>query len=110
MCTKFHTVAASNNRVHAPRSLYYYLFALHIYIVVLRAHPVRGESHNQCNATREVATSPPFYQQATTEITLLLLVRATHILLFFMHIPFMVNHTINATPLERLQQYDTLSS
>jgi len=28
----------------------------HIYIVVLRPHPVRGESHNQCNANGEVAT------------------------------------------------------
>jgi len=25
--------------------------------------------------------------------------------LFFMHIPFVVNHTTNATPPERLQQY-----
>jgi len=25
--------------------------------------------------------------------------------LFFTHIPFVVNHTINATPLERLQLY-----
>jgi len=25
--------------------------------------------------------------------------------LFFTHIPFVVNHTINATPPERLQQY-----
>jgi len=23
---------------------------------ILHAHPVRGESHNRCNATREVAT------------------------------------------------------
>ena len=28
----------------------------HIYIVVLRAHPVRGEAHNQRNANGEVAT------------------------------------------------------
>jgi len=28
--------------------------------------------------------------------------------LFFMHIPFVVNHTINATPLERLQQHPLL--
>jgi len=28
--------------------------------------------------------------------------------LFFTHIPFVVNHTINATPLERLQQYESL--
>jgi len=34
------------------------LFAPRIYIVVLRTHPVRGESHNQRNATGEVATLP----------------------------------------------------
>jgi len=32
------------------------LFAPHRYIFVLRAHPVRGESHNQRNTTGEVAT------------------------------------------------------
>jgi len=32
------------------------LFAPHAYIFVLRAHPVRGESHNQRNTTGEVAT------------------------------------------------------
>ena len=58
MCTKLHTVAASNNRDHAPQSLYYCLFVPRIYIVVLRAHPVHGESHIQRNATREVATTP----------------------------------------------------
>jgi len=57
MCAKLHTVAASNNRVHMPWSLYYCLFAPHICMV-----------------------------------------------LFFTHIPFVVNHTINATPPERLQQ------
>jgi len=56
MCAMLHTVAANNNRAHMPWSLYYSLFAPHIYIAVLRAHPVRGESHNQRNATREVAT------------------------------------------------------
>jgi len=35
---------------------YYCLLAPRIYIAVLRAHPVRGESHNQRNATGEVAT------------------------------------------------------
>jgi len=35
---------------------------------------------------------------------LLLLARATYIMvLFFTHIPFVVNHTINATPSDRLQ-------
>ena len=56
MCAKLSTVAARNNRVHVPQSLYYCLFAQHIRIVVLRAHPVRGEPHIQRNATREVAT------------------------------------------------------
>jgi len=41
-------------------------------------------------------------------ITLLLLVRDTYIsVLFFAHIPFVVNYTFNATPTERLQQYKT---
>ena len=32
--------------------------------VILHAHPVRGESHNQRNTTGEVATtSPPFYKE-----------------------------------------------
>jgi len=40
-------------------------------------------------------------------VTLLLLVRATYMngVLFFTHIPFVVNHTINATPPDRLQQH-----
>jgi len=39
-------------------------------------------------------------------ITLLLLVRATYMygVVLHTHIPFMVNHTINATPPDRLQQ------
>ena len=57
MCAKLHTVAASNNRIHMPWSLYYCLFA-----------PVLS------------------------------------MVLFFTHIPFVVNHTFNATPPERLQQ------
>ena len=39
-------------------SLYYCLFAPHIYGVVLRAHPVRGEPRIQRNASVEVATLP----------------------------------------------------
>jgi len=61
MCAKLGTVAASNNRDHAPQSLF------------------------------------------------LLLARATYIMvLFFTHILFVVNHTINATPPERLQQHPLL--
>jgi len=44
-------------RASTPRSLFYCLFAPHISGVVLRAHPVRGESHNQRNTTGEVATT-----------------------------------------------------
>ena len=63
-CAKLHTAAASNNRVHVSKSLYYCLFAPHIYMgVVFRAHPVRGESHIQRNANREVATTSPFYSE-----------------------------------------------
>ena len=45
----------------APRQMrhnlsYYCLLAPRICIVVLRAHPVRGELHNQRNTTGEVAT------------------------------------------------------
>ena len=61
ICAKLCTVAASNNRVHMPRSLYFCLFASHICMV-----------------------------------------------LFFTHIPFRANHTINATPPERLQQHPLL--
>ena len=41
--------------------------------------------------------------------TLLLLLRATYIwVLFFTHIPFMVNHAFNAMPMERLQHCNFL--
>ena len=64
MCAELRIVAASNNRDHPTRSLYYCLFAPHTYIFVLRAHPVHGESYNQRNTTGDVATtSPPFYNE-----------------------------------------------
>jgi len=62
MCAKLRTVAASNNRDHARNLSYYCLLAPCIYIFVLRAHPVRGESHNR-NATGEVATEDYQYQK-----------------------------------------------
>jgi len=60
-CAKRRTVVASNNKDHPTRSLYYCLFVPHIYIyiymgVILRAHPVCGESHIQRNASGEAAT------------------------------------------------------
>jgi len=45
----------------------------------------------------------------TSQSLLLLLARATDMMvLFFTHIPFVVNHTINATPPERLQHHPLL--
>jgi len=55
MCAELRTAAASNNRDHPTRSLYYCLFAPNTYTFVLRAHPVRCESPNQRNTTGEVA-------------------------------------------------------
>ena len=82
-CAKLHTVAASNNRDHTTRSLSSSPFARtincspgsqrllevthqdhsiiacsrHLYVgVILRPHPVRGESHIQRNASGEVVT------------------------------------------------------
>jgi len=39
-----------------PRSLFLLVRSTYMYGVVLHTHPVRGESHNQCNTTGEVAT------------------------------------------------------
>jgi len=47
----------------------------------------------------------------TSQSVLLLLARAAYIMvLFFAHIPFVVNHTINATTPERLQQGHLLAA
>ena len=81
MCAKLRTVAASNNRDHARN-----LSLRSLVIAFNRSH---------VNISRAT----------TTQSLLLLLARATYItVLFFTHIPFVVNHTINATPPERLQQ------
>jgi len=80
MCAKFRTVAASNNRDHA-RNL-----SSRTLVTFNRSHVNIG-------------------RVSTLESLLLLLARATYVMvLFFTHIPFVVNHTINATPPERLQQ------
>jgi len=67
-----------------------------------------------CDRKYRAARAQSFapWQEATTEITrrdhsIIACSRHTHVFLFFAHIPFVVNHTINATPPERLQQsYD----
>ena len=55
MCAKLCTVAASNNRDHACNLSI--ACSRYTYGVILPAHPVRGESHNQRNTTREVTTT-----------------------------------------------------
>jgi len=58
MRAKLCSVTASNNRDHARNLSYYCLLAPRTYDdVVLHAHAVRGESHNQRNTTGEVATT-----------------------------------------------------
>jgi len=45
-------------------------------------------------------------QTSCSQSLLLLLARATYVMvLFFTHILFVVNHTVNASPPERLQQH-----
>ena len=88
MCAKLPTVAASNNRDHPTRSL--------------SSLPLAGTIN--CS-TGSQALFEVTHQDYSIGITLLLLVRATYVYFFFLaHIPFVVNHTINATPPERLQQ------
>jgi len=43
--------------------------ATYIYGVVLHAHPVRGESHNQRNTTGEVATLDAVLQKKSTKVS-----------------------------------------
>ena len=91
-CAKCHTVAATNNRDQQRRSLSSSPLAT----------TINCSSGSQ--ALLEVT-----HQDHSIGITLLFLVRATYIMvLFFTHIPLVVNHTINATPAERLQHYHSL--
>jgi len=62
----------SIGRASTPQSLYYCLFALCLHILVLRAHPVRGESHMQPNATGEVAQHPLLFTANRTDRTFFL--------------------------------------
>ena len=88
MCAKLHTVAASNNKDHPTRSL--------------SSSPLAPTVN--CSPGSQ-ALLEVTYQDHSIGITRLLLVRATYIWCFFTHIPFVVNHTSNATPPEGLQQH-----
>jgi len=70
-----------------------------------------------CDRKSRAACAQRFavWQQATIEFTrrdhsVTACSRHLHLFLFFAHIPFVVNHTINATPPERLQQYQHTSN
>ena len=68
--------------------------------ILLRSEIPRG----MCAKLRTVAASNN--RDHASLSLLLLLARASYIMvLFFTHIPFVVNHIIDATPPERLQQY-----
>jgi len=74
----------------------------YIQIVLLRLEIPSG----MCAKLRTMAASN---NRDHVRNLLLLLAHATYIMvLFFTHILFVVNHTINATPLERLQQHPLL--
>jgi len=82
MCAKLRTVAASNNRDHASQSHFAYA------------------SHHVQSFTR-------YYGQSFHVAISLIIACSLHayIFLFFTHISFVVNNTINTTPPERLQLY-----
>jgi len=83
MCTMLRTVAASNNRDHAHN------LSLRTLVVTF------NRSH--VNISKAITSQ--------SLLLLLLLACATYIMvLFFTQILFIVNHIINTTPLERLQQ------
>jgi len=70
MCAKLCTVAASNNRDHPCTAITVIACSRHICGVVLRAHPVHGESHIQRNG--EVATNPLIFITNRTDRTFFL--------------------------------------
>ena len=85
MGAKLPTVAASNNRDHARN-----LSSRTLVIMFNRSHVDIGRA-------------------STPQSLFLLLARATYtMVLFFTHIPFVENHTINATPPEKLKQHPLL--
>jgi len=85
MCAELRTVVASSNTDHDRN-----LSSRTLAIMFDRSHVDIGRA-------------------SKSQSLLLLLARATPMMvLFFTHIPFVVNHTINATSPERLQQLHIL--
>jgi len=80
MCAKLCTVAASNNKDHAQRSLFAYA------------------NHNVQSFTSS------YQQRLRHDHSIIPCSRHIYMVLFFSHILFMVNHAFSEIPAERLQQ------
>jgi len=63
----------------------------------------RGSKQQLRSPTRSLSSSP-LANTINRDHSIIACSRHIHIFLLFAHIPFVVNHTINATPPERLQQ------
>jgi len=86
MCAKLRTVAAISNRVHTKRSLSSSLLAR-----TINCSPgsqARGHSPRSLHRDHSIISC----------------LRHMYMVLFFAHIPFVVNRAISATPTESLQQ------
>jgi len=88
-CAQLRTVAASNNRDHPTRSL--------------SSSPLAGTIN--CSPGSQALLEVTHQDHSIGDHSIIACSRHIHVFLFFAHIPFVVNHTINATPPERSQQY-----
>ena len=96
-CAKLHPVAPNSNKDHPTRSL----------SSSPRGSTVMSELFTTTRSTSIVGSHSPRIRDHSIAMTLLMLVHATYIwVLFFAYPPFVVNSTFNATPTERLQQYE----
>ena len=87
------------------------LFAPHIYIVVLLAHPVGGESHNQRNAGEVTATSPPFHNEPHRSHVIFVKVshNTTSTSCSQHHVVVIGKARVVCAPTARLQQYQEVA-
>ena len=112
MCAELRTMAASNNRDH-PRSLSSSLLASTINCSP-GSQALLEVTHQDHSIGITLRVRYCYVQSLVSpEITrhdhsFIACSRHIHIFLFFAHIPFVMNHAINATPPERLQQHPLL--
>ena len=107
VCITF-CVAFNMNNIYIAQATFFVAVSAYIQHCIKKCVPF-------CDFGPPAATSwrRPWRQQENntdhaSQSLSLLLARATYIMVqMFTHIPYVVNHTINATPPERLQQYET---